>query len=177
MIPNRIYHVFNRANDPNVLFRSDANYYYFLKLVKKYIEPIAEMYAYCLLPNHFHFVVRIRDEKELSENLLKIHEAILTQEQATKKVIQEFSNFLNAYAKAYNAMYRRRGALFLHNFKYDELDFDDAVEQAVFEVYNNPSFHFQAKERDTWKWRMKGTAFPDKIQPVHAEFVVPLLVE
>ena len=55
------YHIYNRGNNGETLFREQRNYLYFLKLYAKYIEPIAETYAYCLLSNHFHYLVRIED--------------------------------------------------------------------------------------------------------------------
>ena len=41
------YHIYNHANGSENLFRSDENYYFFLKRWGKYIEPVAETYAYC----------------------------------------------------------------------------------------------------------------------------------
>jgi len=52
--PGLLFHVFNRANNYEDLFREEKNYYYFLKLLKRHLIPISEMYAYCLMPNHFH---------------------------------------------------------------------------------------------------------------------------
>jgi hypothetical protein len=55
--------IYNRGNNGENLFREQRNYPYFLKLYAKHIEPIAETYAYCLLRNHFHLLVKIKDEK------------------------------------------------------------------------------------------------------------------
>jgi putative transposase len=51
MQPKRFYHVYNHANGTENLFCQDENYHYFIKLWAKYIEPIADTYAYCLMPN------------------------------------------------------------------------------------------------------------------------------
>ena len=59
--PGEYYHIYNRGNNGETLFREQRNYPYFLKLYTKYIEPVAETYAYCLLKNHFHFLVRIKN--------------------------------------------------------------------------------------------------------------------
>ncbi len=58
------YHIFNRGNNRETIFREQRNYYYFLKLYEKYIPLVADTFAYCLLPNHFHFLVRIKDEQD-----------------------------------------------------------------------------------------------------------------
>ncbi len=69
--PNRTYHIFNHANGFENIFTEDENYRFFIDKYKQYILPIAETYAYCLLPNHFHLVVRIR-RKEVIEELIRI---------------------------------------------------------------------------------------------------------
>ena len=60
----KYYHIYNRGNNGIDVFLETENYYHFLRLYAKYIEPIADTFAWCLLKNHFHFLVRI---KELSE--------------------------------------------------------------------------------------------------------------
>jgi REP element-mobilizing transposase RayT len=55
------YHVYNRGINRGRIFFEERNYDYFLQLYAQHVVPIAETYAYCLLPNHFHFLVRIRD--------------------------------------------------------------------------------------------------------------------
>ena len=55
------YHIYNRGNNRENLFIEERNYRYFLQLYLMYIEPIAWTFAYCLLRNHFHLLVRIKD--------------------------------------------------------------------------------------------------------------------
>ena len=68
--PDRSYHIFNHANGFENIFRIEANFNYFLEKYRLYISPIAETYAYCLMPNHFHLVVRIR-KRETIEALMR----------------------------------------------------------------------------------------------------------
>ena len=65
--PDTSFHIFNHANGFENVFRHEANYYFFLEKYWKYIGPIAETYAYCLMPNHFHLVVRIRKRAAIEE--------------------------------------------------------------------------------------------------------------
>ncbi len=67
LIPDSSYHIFNHANGFENIFRHEANYYFFLEKYWKYIGPVAETYAYCLMPNHFHLVVRIRKRVVIEE--------------------------------------------------------------------------------------------------------------
>jgi hypothetical protein len=55
------YHIYNRGNNGETIFLEERNYAYFIKLYEKYIVPIADSFAYCLLGNHFHILLRIKD--------------------------------------------------------------------------------------------------------------------
>jgi hypothetical protein len=57
--PGQFYHIYNHGVGGRNLFGEPENYEYFLGLYDKYISPIAEPYAWCLMPNHFHLLVRI----------------------------------------------------------------------------------------------------------------------
>lgn len=59
------YHIFNRGINGTNLFLSKENYLYFMDLYKKHIPKTADTFAYCLLKNHFHVLVRIKDEDEI----------------------------------------------------------------------------------------------------------------
>jgi REP element-mobilizing transposase RayT len=69
--PGYFHHIYNHANGNENLFKRDENYHYFLKKFKQYIFPIADTFAYCLMPNHIHFLVRIKEEDALSESFPK----------------------------------------------------------------------------------------------------------
>ena len=68
--PNTSYHIFNHANGFENVFREDENFRFFLEKYREFISPVAETYAYCLLPNHFHLVVRIR-KREIIEEIIR----------------------------------------------------------------------------------------------------------
>jgi putative transposase len=59
--PDSIHHIVNRGNDKKVIFRKSVDYGSFLALLREAREryPV-ELFAYCLMPNHFHLVVRAR---------------------------------------------------------------------------------------------------------------------
>ncbi len=58
----KFYHIFNKGRRGENLFRENENYAFFLRLYEKYIESIAETYAWVLLGNHFHLLVKIIDD-------------------------------------------------------------------------------------------------------------------
>jgi putative transposase len=69
--PGQVYHFYNRGNNGEDLFREERNYAYFLKLCAMHILPVADTFAYCLMRNHFHLMVRIKsdDARERSRGL------------------------------------------------------------------------------------------------------------
>ena len=63
------YHINNHANGMEVLYRSDENKRFFLKKYRKYIVPVADTIAYCLMSNHFHFLIKTKSVEEfLNQN-------------------------------------------------------------------------------------------------------------
>jgi putative transposase len=66
----KVYHVYTHANGNENLFLESKNYSYFLKKYVVYLHPVAETYAYCLMPNHLHLMVRVRREEEVLQFLL-----------------------------------------------------------------------------------------------------------
>ena len=59
--PGHSYHIYNRGNNRENLFVEARNYAYFLDLYIKHVEPVARLFAYCMMKNHFHLLVRIND--------------------------------------------------------------------------------------------------------------------
>ena len=87
------YHIYNHAVGKEKLFIKDDNYFFFLKKYSQYILPVADTFAYCLMPNHFHFAIRVRNQTGF-ENLSGL-------------ISQQFSNLFNSYAKAFNKQHSR----------------------------------------------------------------------
>lgn len=65
LTPETFFHIFNRGNKGINIFYQERNYSYFLKKFAKALSPYLDTYAYCLIPNHFHFLVRIKSESEI----------------------------------------------------------------------------------------------------------------
>ncbi len=61
-----IYHIYNRTVDKKPMFTSDDNYAFFIKQFDKYLSNHIKIYAYCLLGNHFHFMIKVNDLTDLT---------------------------------------------------------------------------------------------------------------
>lgn len=153
LLPDHIYHVFNHAVGSENLFREADNYSYFLALMIRHIVPIADVYAYNLLPNHFHLLLRIKDVDGLTEyyqNQKNLpHPATIDW---SRYVMQQFSNCCNAYAKAYNKRFDRRGALFLDYIKRSQITSQDYFFNCIHYIHFNAVHHGLCKSIDEWYW-------------------------
>ena len=77
LLHNVIYHIYNRGVNRENIFIEERNYAYFSSLYIKYIEPVAETFAYCLLRNHFHILVRIKPEQaQTQDQTLRVSETL-----------------------------------------------------------------------------------------------------
>ena len=100
----KYYHIYNRGNNREDLFIDERNYHYFMRLYAKYIQPIADTHAYCLLCNHFHFLVRIKtieEQEEWQNKTLGVSKTPrVYKAYKPRSPSQQFGNLFNAYAKA-----------------------------------------------------------------------------
>jgi putative transposase len=89
---NIIVHFYNRTVDNELLFRKEEDYIQFLKTFKESLKKIpTSVFAYCLMPNHFHFLLK----QNSNVPLYKI-----------------FNIVLSSYVQKYNIKYKRKGSIF-----------------------------------------------------------------
>jgi len=65
ILPGNYYHIYNHSNGNLNIFRTEENYRFFIERFVKYMSPYADTYAYCLMPSHFHFLIRVREFREI----------------------------------------------------------------------------------------------------------------
>jgi len=111
--PNNIYHIYNRGNNSQTLFFNRENYLFFLQKIKKYINPYADILAWCLMPNHFHFMIYVNCvDIYISEQMTESHQ--LTKKRSLNNSI---SILLRSYARAIQKQEKFTGSLFQHRTK------------------------------------------------------------
>ncbi len=54
-----IYHIYNQGNNRQKIFFDRENYLFFLRKIRTHILPFADIFAWCLMPNHFHLMVYV----------------------------------------------------------------------------------------------------------------------
>ena len=145
----KYYHIYNRGINSDILFKENGNYEHFLKLYDLHIEPMAETYAWCLMRNHFHFLIRIKDLEEI-----KTENKILPS--------QSFSNLFNAYTKAFNKKYNRHGALFERPFRRKSIENENYFQNLIAYIHNNPVHHNICERPMNYPWSSYITCISDK---------------
>ena len=151
MSPDTFYHIYNHANGFENLFLSDENHHYFLRQWAKYIEPIAGTYAYCLMPNHIHFLIKIRPENDVTDNLGFSKDAPFGRFETFQKVIsKQFANLFSSYTQAFNKMYGRMGSLFIPNFKKKEILSEEYLAGLITYIHLNPVHHGFCDLAEDW---------------------------
>lgn len=167
--PNCSYHIFNHANGFENIFTVDDNYRFYLDKYQQYILPIAETYAYCLLPNHFHLVVRIRRREVLEEvfrnfkstnfskvpNFGKVENSgkvEITDNIIEQFITKQFANLFSCYTQSFNKVNKRRGSLFLKNFRREPIENKAYFLNAVIYTHRNPVHHAFCDRYTDWSY-------------------------
>ncbi|RQP09094.1 MAG: hypothetical protein EAS48_08980 [Chryseobacterium sp.] len=139
--PGYFYHIYNRGINGEPIFSSDDNRYFFLNKIKQHLLPIAEVYAYCLMPNHFHMVLKIR-ERPIFDNSAKVlnfgkvaPNTGLHAEQSTAS--KQIAKFISSYTQAYNKQHQRHGGLLERPFKRKRIKTEDYLRSVIIYVHRN----------------------------------------
>lgn len=146
--PGSFYHIFNHAVGNDNLFRSHENYLFFLNRYNHHLFPVFKTFAYCLMPNHFHMLIQIRDEHEIEELIPKQEENF----DFHKFIMQRLSNFLNSYAKAFNKQQSRKGGLFIDYTKRKEINNDAYFTRVINYIHQNPVHHGFSNTAEDWEY-------------------------
>ncbi|TAL58663.1 MAG: hypothetical protein EPN85_11015 [Bacteroidetes bacterium] len=149
--PESIYHIYNRANGSEKIFADEGNYHFFLSRYKTYIAPIVDSYCYCLMPNHFHFLVRIKEEEQI-RSFFSEQKKMSSSENLANLISNQFSKFFNSYVKAFNKQQNRKGSLLMKNFKRKLIDDEKYLRKVVHYIHQNPVEAKLSPKLNSWKF-------------------------
>jgi putative transposase len=111
---NIVYHIYNQSNNYESLFKSEENYRYFTRKMRRHLSLHADLLAYCLMPDHFHWLLiptPLGCLPSRSKRYLKIDEppnAVAYQQNLSSAI----KTLLSSYTQAVNKSLKRRGSLF-----------------------------------------------------------------
>lgn len=112
-----VYYTTVRANAGELLFREDADYVYFLELIReRKIKYNFKLYAFCLLPKHYHLLIETQDK-----NISKVMQAINT-----------------SYTLYFNNKYKRQGHLVAGRFQMKVVNKDASLLELTYHIHLNP---------------------------------------
>lgn len=190
--PNSTYHIFNHANGFENVFQEDENFRYFLEKYQLYISLIAETYSYCLMPNHFHLVLRIR-KREVLEGLIRstsssfssnfskvqnfgkvelIGKVEITDAVIEKYLSKQFSNLFSSYTQSFNKVYKRMGSLFIKNFKREIILDKEHFMNAIIYTHRNPIHHGFCKAYGDWAYCSYSEIMEGKSKLIEIEKII-----
>jgi REP element-mobilizing transposase RayT len=116
--PGEYYHIYNRGAGRMAIFQEADNYLYLLRLVKRSSAELGvSLIAYCLMPNHYHLLVR--QDGHFAAGLLP-------------------AKVFNSYTKAFNKRYDRTGTLLQGRFQAIRVDKDAYLTYLCAYIHGNP---------------------------------------
>jgi hypothetical protein len=184
------YHIYNRGVNRDNIFIEERNYDLFMRLYEKHLAPVTDLFAYCLLRNHFHVNLRVKAEEEILESRKTLRVSSENSSQAERGrlatledgqsrkplgshyVSDQFSNFFNAYAKTVNKAYGRTGSLFQHPFGRVPITTDRQFWNVIAYIHQNPQKHKFVKDFRDWKWSSYGIILAEKPTKLRRDIVL-----
>jgi REP element-mobilizing transposase RayT len=145
----KVYHIYNRGVNKMPIYRTQANHQFFLKLYFERIGPLVDTYAWCMMKNHFHFMIRVKSRMEIVKELSAVIEPDRLIGLDPSK---QFSNFFVAYAKAFNKQEKRKGNLFERPFGRIEVDSLSYFKDLVVYIHRNPVHHGITTSPRDYEW-------------------------
>lgn len=147
------YHVFNHARGKDNIFEKVSDYNIFLDLAEKYILPITQIYAYCLMPNHFHFLIQIKDIS-VPKNFKK--------KETNDYVAHQWGNLQNTFTKKMNYRRHSRGGLFCQSINRNLITSEEYLQMGIVYIHNNPVKHGFCSSPEKWKYSSFNSILSDR---------------
>lgn len=131
--PDHFYHIFNRGVNSRMVFLSDENCRFFLQKVTMYVIPYFDIYAYCLMPNHFHFILKL---KSVADDIPAFKKSGLHSEECFFS--KQIGRLISSYTQAFNKVYQRSGPVFESPFKRIHIDSEEYLRNLIIYIHQNP---------------------------------------
>lgn len=144
--PDTFYHIYNRGINSEKIFTSDENFLFFLSKLTDYLNPVCNVYSYCLMPNHFHFLIKVKSESEL-KTFVKVSNFDKGDADSQNKGLHSFDSivskqmakFISSYSQAYNKVNNRHGALLESPFKRKRVENETYLKNLIIYIHLNPT--------------------------------------
>ncbi len=166
------YHIYNRGNNRERIFFEEENYHYFLQQYQKYLSDHVENYAYCLMPNHFHFVVYIKPSETQASKVLETFE--VSSPKKLTPLEKAFRDFFISYAKSINKRYERTGSLFQYKFKRKPITSNSYLMRLIMYIHANPVDARLCSDFQDWRFSSYNAILGDMPTEIKRDEVMEL---
>lgn len=139
ILGDNYYHIYNRANNSMPLFYNATNYFLFLKLLRDYLYNYAEVLTYCLIPNHFHLLIKTYQKILIQEKDELI--SINNPEIIGAKISEQFRQMFIRYSYLIKSQENIKGSIFQKPFKRVLIEDQSQLLKTLFYIHYNPSKH------------------------------------
>ena len=159
-LSGEVYHVYSRTIAKEACFseRHPEHAQQFLSYIKRNLAHYVDFYAYALIPNHFHFIIRVRPEENIPKAIIakeqtKISERYLAGEISYSTfLIDQFKRSLQSFSMFYNRKTGRTGSLWQKRFKRIQLVHPARIVYGIAYVHHNEIHHLKKSGYGLWKW-------------------------
>ena len=162
-----IYHVYNRGNNSQTVFFNRENYLFFLEKLRVHIRPHADVLAWCLMPNHFHWMIAVNRVEVVREDdfdpMTRVHRInnqdsnithpmnsshrMSSEESARYRSLNDsIAIMLRSYTRAINKQYQKHGSLFEQHTKALCLTESQGISPAYFNTHFGMMGNFDLPE-------------------------------
>jgi len=162
-IPDVVYHIYNRTVSGVNLFTYDEEYTTFMFKYDHYVGFFFETLAYCLIPNHFHYLVKIKPISEIdfshfSDSKTSAYGPYRSQKITLNELIEDqFRRLFSSVALSYNHRHKRRGPLFDGRFNRVSAKYPSRILYLFCYIHHNPIHHGLTKRYELWKFSSYNT--------------------
>ena len=131
IVTGEIYHIYNQGNNRETIFYSHENYLEFLNIFRKFVFPFCKVLSYCLMPNHYHFLIFATNDSAKPKPIGNIEACELS---------NGFRLLQSSHAKYINKQRNRTGSLFKQKAQAKSMyDGDKHYEFTAFQyIHQNP---------------------------------------
>ena len=149
------YHILNRGINGEKIFANDRNRYFFLRRFWQYFAPYVEIWAWVLLGNHFHTLVKIKEVdksfiEEVKEDQTTHAKQFLKDRDVNAFLEGQAKRLFTSYAKAFNKDQGRYGSLFMKRFRRILVDHPAYASYLVHYIHYNPVKHGFVEKPEEW---------------------------
>lgn len=142
---DQLYHIYNQGNNRETIFREREDYLSFLKLFREKVAPHCEVVNYCLMPNHFHFLINSTEKSAKPVMLGSVRSTALA---------NGFRMLCGAHAYEFNKRRNRTGSLFRQKTKAKLLETGDIHYPFIcfHYIHQNPIRAGLCKKMEDWEF-------------------------